>query len=70
MPKREDLPEEYQTLDSKYGTPLLCVDNLPMSFAIEPYRRSVQADKENVSVRRLIEKETFWNEMVRDVADA
>ena len=49
---------------------MYCVDVLPLAFAADPYKKAIEADKENTSVRRIVQKDAFWEQMVKDVADA
>lgn len=37
---------------------------------MEPYRKLIQADSQNLSSIRTLDRDVFWNELVKNVADA
>ena len=67
--QRHTLPEEYRHLDSKCGTPLNCVDGLPLAFSMAPVRKLVQINETGRSAIRNVDSGIFWGEFVAEIAD-
>ena len=68
--QRALLPESYQSFDTEHSTPLNCVDCLPLSFPLEPFRKMIKVDEASRSVTREVDENLFWDENVKDVAEA
>ena len=64
------MPDSYKDLNSKRSTPLNCLYGFALSFPLEPFRKMLKVDEGDRSVTRLVAPDTFWDEVVRDVADA
>ena len=64
------MPESHRSLDSGFGTPLNCLHHFILSFPLEPFRKMIKVSESSRVVKREANKETFWSEVVQDVADA
>ena len=64
------MPESYKTLHSEHSAPLNCLDGFSLSFPLEPFRKMIKVEAGTNSVERDVSKDVFWDEVVRDSADA
>ncbi|EJD04950.1 uncharacterized protein FOMMEDRAFT_145636, partial [Fomitiporia mediterranea MF3/22] len=60
------MPGGYDSLRSSTSTPLCLADNVPLMFPMRGIKNCIKIDEETLSVIRVVDENTFWNELVID----